>query len=130
MTNARAAPTASAAHITIDMIAIDQAITCLSECPQNGNLHDRANQVGGSVVGPLAEKGETDVSSSVSTVTSTDRGVSGGSGKHCVCASCVLLSGWGECRTGGIGVVHAPRAHTLHHTDTADRHAILTTHAH
>ena len=35
-----------------------------------------------SVVGPLAEKGETDVSSSVSTVTSTDRGVSGGSGKH------------------------------------------------
>ena len=82
MTNARAALTASAAHITIDMIAIDQAITCLSECPQNGNLHDRANQVGGSVVGPLAERGETDISSSVSTVTSTDRGVSGGSGKH------------------------------------------------
>ena len=39
---------------------------CLSECPQNGNLHDRANQVGGSVVGPSAEKGETVVSDSVS----------------------------------------------------------------
>ena len=41
----------------------------------DGNLHDRAYQVGGSVV-------SDPVSSVVSTVTSTAEGVSGGSGKQ------------------------------------------------
>ena len=75
MTNRRAAPQATAAYSEITINDIAEAIANVSDHSHGGNLHDRAYQVGGSVV-------SDPVSSVVSTVTSTAEGVSGGSGKQ------------------------------------------------
>ena len=75
MTNRRAAPQATAAYSEITINDIADAIANVSDHSHDGNLHDRAYQVGGSVV-------SDPVSSVVSTVTSTAEGVSGGSGKQ------------------------------------------------
>ena len=75
MTNKRMAPQATAAFSEITLGAIAEAIAHVSDHSHDGNLHDHAYQVGGSVVSDL-------VSSVTSTVTSTVQGVSGGSGKQ------------------------------------------------
>ena len=50
MTNRRAAPEATAAYSEITLDDIADAIANVSDHSHDGNLHDRAYQVGGSVV--------------------------------------------------------------------------------
>ena len=75
MTNRRAAPEATAAYSEITLDDIADAIANVSDHSHDGNLHDRAYQVGGSVV-------SDPVSTVRSTVTSTAEGVSGGREKR------------------------------------------------
>ena len=75
MTNRRAAPQATAAYSEITLDDIADAIANVSDHSHDGNLHDYAYQVGGSVV-------SDPVSTVRSTVTSTAEGVSGGREKR------------------------------------------------
>ena len=76
MTNRRkATPQATAAYSEITLDDIADAIANVSDHSHDGNPHDRAYQVGGSVV-------SDPVSTVRSTVTSTAEGVSGGREKR------------------------------------------------